>query len=278
MKAYSRRLFFLLFFSAFTACFRSPVLLKVGSVSWTEKEFQKELFFYLKGHSVSFQDTDFIKKKVLEDLILRSLLQIWAEKNIKNLPKSFSTAAEKHQFFREKLQKHLWEIEPKDFEEKALKDFYKKHKKNFYKEEQCFLEQILVSEENLSQALYRRLLRGESFEALAQMYSKEIPKIGWIIKGNVKVFDEACGAVKEGGFSSPLKSLYGFHILKVRKKKPAVWKTFEESKEAILETLKKEAQEASFQKWLQKEVSSSSVFLNKKLLDNIQIKYKKRLL
>lgn len=278
MKACSRWLFFLFFFSTLIACSRSLVLLKVEHISWTEKDFQKELSLYLKGHSVSFQDTSFIKKKVLEDLILRSLLEIWAEKNIKNRPKSFPAVAEKYRFFRENLQKHLWEKEPKTFKEKTLRDFYTKNKKNFYEEEQCFLEQILVSEKNLSQALYRRLLRGENFETLIQMYSKDSKQIGWITKGTLKVFDKACETVKEGDFSSPMKSLYGFHILRVRKKKPAFQKTFKESRKEILETMEKEAKEASFQKWLQKELESSSVFLNEKLLDNIQIRYKKRLL
>lgn len=276
-KVLNRWLFFLCF-PALIACSRSPVLLKVENISWTGKDFQKELSLYLKGHPFPLQDTDLIKKKVLEDLVLKSLLEIWAGKNIKDQPKSFSTVAEKYRFFRESLQKHLWRIAPKTFDEKTLRDFYRQHKKSFYQEEQCFLEQILVSKKNFSQALYRRLLKGENFEALVQMYSNDRKEIGWITKGTLKVFDEACETVKEGEFSSPLKSLYGFHILKVRKKKRGIQKTFEESKGEILETMKRESQKTSFQKWLQKELKSSSVFLNEKLLDNIQIRYKKRLL
>ena len=71
------------------SCSRSPLLLKVGDISWTGKDFQKEVSLYLKTLPVHHLDDELIKKKVLEELIFRSLLEIWATKRIKNWPDFF---------------------------------------------------------------------------------------------------------------------------------------------------------------------------------------------
>ena len=260
------------------ACVRSPLLLKVGDVSWTGKDFQKEISLYLKGLPVDQVDSGFIKKKVLEELVFKSLLEIWAKKNIKNWPASFSSPQERKKFLHNSLKEHL-QISVSE-EEKKLRGIYRKNREKFYRPEQCFLEQILVSEENLAAAIYRRLLKGEDFETLAQIYSsgRKTSEIGWVSKGTLKIFDTACDNLSVGAFSKPLKSFYGVHILKVKRKKPGEQQTFSQVREKILKEIKEEAKEASFQKWLKKELKASSVFLNEKLLDNIQIKYKKRLL
>ena len=260
------------------SCSRSPLLLKVGDISWTGKDFQKEVSLYLKGLPIHQVDAEFVKKKVLEELIFRSLLEIWAKKTIKNWPASFSSSYDKQQFFRENLQKHL---PVSSFpEEIELQAFYQKHKKSFYQPEQCFFEQILVFKENLARILYRKLLRGENFNTLAQLYSqgRKTERINWVSKGTLKIFDKACAELDIETFSQPLKSFYGFHILKLKEKKSAEQKTFSQAKEKILRQIKEKSKEAAFQKWLKKELKATSVFLNEKLLDNIYIRYKKRLL
>ena len=259
------------------SCSRSPLLLKVGDISWTGKDFQKEVSLYLKTLPVHHLDDELIKKKVLEELIFRSLLEIWATKRIKNWP-DLSSSQEKQEFFR----KNLLELLPAPISpsEKELKAFYQKHKKSFHQPEQCFFEQILVFKENLGRALYRKLLRGEDFETLAQLYSRsrKTEEISWVSKGTLKIFDRACAELDVGTFSQPLKSFYGFHILKLKEKKPAQQKSFAQVKEKILKQIRDESKESAFQEWLKKELKSSSVFLNEKLLDNIHIRYKKRLL
>ena len=138
----------------------------------------------------------------------------------------------------------------------------------------------MVFKENLGRALYRKLLRGEDFETLAQLYSRsrKTEDISWVSKGTLKIFDRACAELDVGTFSQPLKSFYGFHILKLKEKKPAQQKSFSQVKGKILKQIRDESKESAFQEWLKKELKSSSVFLNEKLLDNIHIRYKKRLL
>ena len=272
-------LFRLLFLVCFLSlgCSRESLLLKVGPYSWTAKDFQKELVLYLKGHPVSVPgtDADFIKKTVLEELILRSLLEVWAKKHIKPYPSSFSSLFKKREFLLESLQKHLQSSADPD----KLKVFYERHKKSFYSPGQCLFEQILIPKENLARALERRLLQGESFESLLRLYSpnSEIHPV-WIAKGTLKVFDEACDTLVPGAVSAPLQSAYGFHILKLKTKKPGRQKSFKEVRKGILKEMKTKLQAAAFQKWLKKTLQSSSVFVNEQLMDSLHIGYKKRLL
>lgn len=275
-SAFLFRLFFLVCFFSL-GCTRPAPLLKVGPHAWTAKEFKKELVLYMKALPVGVpaMDSDFIKKTVLEDLILRSVLEIWAKKYVKPYPDSFPSLLKKREFLLKHLEEHL----QSSADPGNLKSFYEKHKKSFYDPDKCLFEQILLPKENLARALERRLLQGESFENLLQIYApaSKIHPV-WIAKGTLKVFDEACDTLTPGAVSAPLKSAYGFHILKLKAKKPGRQKSFKEMKDYILKEMKTELQAAAFQKWLQKNLQSSSVFINEELMQSLHIGYKKRLL
>lgn len=274
---------FLLLLTGFfpLACTRQePPLLKVENISWTGKDFQQEISLYLKGHpALMFSDMNSIKKKVLKELIFRSLLKTWAQKNIKApWPASFPSLWEERQFFYKNLQAHL--TPAFSVPEKKLRAFYRKHKEKFYQPEQCFLKQILVFKESLAQTLYRRLLRGADFDTLAQLHSRgekvgHRSQIGWVAKGTLKIFDKAC-EMEIGTFSQPLKSPYGFHILTVKEKKSGKQKSFAQAKKEISAKMEEKTREMAFQNWLKKELETSSVFVNEKLFDSIHIRYKKR--
>ena len=262
------------------ACTRTTPLLKVESISWTRKDFQKELSLYLEGQpALLFSDMDSVKKTVLEELIFRSLLKIWARKHIKAaFPASFSSLWEERQFLYKNLQEHL-KPTPQVPKEK-LKAFYQQNKKSFYQLEQCFLKQIFVFKESLAQTLHQKLLRGADFETMAQLHSQgggigQKSRIGWVSKGTLKIFDRAC-ELETGTFSQPLKSSYGFHILKVTEKKPGKQKSFAQVKGEILAKMEEKTRKIAFKNWLKKELESSSVFVNEKLFDSIHIRYKKR--
>jgi parvulin-like peptidyl-prolyl isomerase len=86
------------------------------------------------------------------------------------------------------------------------------------------INQYGSDENNLAEAnkLYDRLIAGENFAALAKEYSKDPGSavkggdLGYFGKGMmVKEFEEACFNGKVGEVQKPVKTNYGYHIIKV---------------------------------------------------------------
>jgi len=86
------------------------------------------------------------------------------------------------------------------------------------------INQYGSDENNLSEAnkLYNRLIAGENFTALAKEYSKDPGsaikggELGYFGKGMmVKEFEDACFIGKVGEVQKPVKTNYGYHIIKV---------------------------------------------------------------
>ena len=265
------------------------MVIKVGEVVWTFKEVQDYFQIRLKGHSLEVPPFKSLKKELLNEIFLRSFIENWAKKNKKKAPLTSLSPDEKLLFSKEKkqvkaLKAHrsylsLYNLFLKELSKqvktiplKTQKDFYNKNKKLFSQAESCHLKQILVKKEQMAQTLYRKIKQGEAFEKLSQIYSlKKDP--GWIQKGELEVFDQACFYHKET-LSPVLKSPYGYHIFFVEERKASQQKSFPKVQKQILKILTQQQVGEQFQIWLKKETSQTPVWTNKKLLNKIHIQYK----
>ncbi len=84
---------------------------------------------------------------------------------------------------------------------------------------------ILVESEQEAKDLKAKIDGGAKFEQMAAAHSK-CPSgeaggdLGWFGKGMmVKPFEEACYAMNEGEVSAPVKTQFGYHLIKVTGKK-----------------------------------------------------------
>jgi len=82
--------------------------------------------------------------------------------------------------------------------------------------------------------------KGSNFEDLAKKYSEDPGTkdkggdLGWIIQGQtVPEFEKAAFSLPKGSISDPVKTQYGFHILKIIDKESAHTKPFDEVKDTI---------------------------------------------
>lgn len=83
-------------------------------------------------------------------------------------------------------------------------------------------------------AVLRRLRRGASFEAMARTYSTDPSRtsggdMGYFHRGTLNdEFEKAAGQLSAGEASEVIRTLYGFHIVRIADVRPARKKTFDE--------------------------------------------------
>ncbi|HSY28104.1 MAG TPA: peptidylprolyl isomerase, partial [Burkholderiaceae bacterium] len=112
---------------------------------------------------------------------------------------------------------------------------------------------ILVDKEEDAKAIIVKLKGGAKFEDLAKQ-SKDTGSaanggdLGWSNpNGFVKPFSDAMVALKKGQFTeTPVKTQYGYHVIKLEDVRPAKVPTLEELRPQITQSLQQKGLEAYF--------------------------------
>jgi foldase protein PrsA len=155
--------------------------------------------------------------------------------------------------------------------EEEMKDYFEENKDDFKQEEQVKARHILVENEETAKEIKQKLDNGENFEELAKKYSTDTETkekggdLGFFSKGEmVKEFEEVAFSLKVGEISNPVKTKYGYHIIKVEDRKEAKEANYEESKEEIREKLFEEKLPDVYQSWIEEKMKEYNVqtFLN----------------
>ncbi|MFE9079613.1 peptidylprolyl isomerase PrsA [Bacillus mobilis] len=156
----------------------------------------------------------------------------------------------------------------KTITDKELKDNYKPEIKASH---------ILVKDEATAKKVKEELGQGKSFEELAKQYSEDTPSkekggdLGFFEHGKmVKEFEDAAYKLKKDEVSEPVKTQFGYHIIKVTDiKEPE--KSFEQSKADIKkEVVQKKAQDGEFMNDLMmKEIKKADVKVDDKDLKDL---------
>lgn len=148
---------------------------------------------------------------------------------------------------------------------------------------------ILIATENRSAAealeladeIRRKAIAGEDFNALAKQFSEDKTaatnggELGLFKAGAmVKPFSEAVFAMTEpGSISEPVKSQFGYHIIKLNKKIPAQKQDFETAKPKIIQVLKARISAQARDAILTDTRSKPEVKVNRELFDEIRKDY-----
>ncbi len=143
----------------------------------------------------------------------------------------------------------------KTVDEAYMKKYYEENKKKFFEPEKVRIREILVRAdpgggrkvwEGARQKvldIYKRVKAGEDFAKLAKelsqdMYAKKGGDMGWAHLGSLaQEFEVALATMEPGDVSGPIRTIYGYHIIKLEERMPAKQKKFDELN---LERLKKE--------------------------------------
>lgn len=134
-----------------------------------------------------------------------------------------------------------------------LQAFYKQNIEQYTTPEQLGASHILLKTEGkdenevrkLAEEISRRAKAGEDFAALVKQYSEDESNnttggsLGEFGRGTmVPEFEQAAFAMKPGEISDPVKTSFGYHVIKVDKNQPASTRPLEEVRAEIEDQLK----------------------------------------
>lgn len=119
---------------------------------------------------------------------------------------------------------------------------------------------ILVKDEKTAKEVKEKINNGEDFTALAKQYSEDTSSkeqggeiAGFAPGQTVKEFEEAAYKLDAGQVSEPIKTSYGYHIIKVTDKKEL--KPFDEVKDTIRKDLEQQRLQDATGKWKQQVIN-----------------------
>lgn len=187
---------------------------------------------------------DVVKENVLDSLIAEKLLvQEALKNNITVTDKEIEDEYQKQKEVNKDITKEdvknyllinkLFDEYTKDVKvtEEELKKYYEDNEEQF---ETVKASHILVVDEKTAEDIYNRLMKGEDFATLAKEYSVDTATkdqggdLGEFARGvMVPEFEQVAFSLKKGQISKPVKTDYGYHIIK---SEGATLKSFDEVK------------------------------------------------
>jgi len=157
--------------------------------------------------------------------------------------------------FAEKMRAMQIMLDPsnKKYENKVkitdaeIEKYYKDNIAAFTEPEKVHAKHILVNDKAEADNIYNKIKGGADFDKMAEKFSKDPGSaknggdLGFFSRGEmVKPFEKAAFSAKVGELLKPVKSNYGYHIIKVVEHISEKIKTLAEAKSQIINDLKKE--------------------------------------
>ncbi len=266
---------------AFFACAKKeeqkgPFLAKVGKVKITQADLERELKNLPDFAQKIFEESGG-KEKFLDELVKKELLYQEALK--KGLDKDAKYLRKLEEFKKISLIGQLLEkeIESKTkVTEQEIKNYYDTHKEVFSPFSQIRVSLILVKTEEEAKNILERLKKGEDFAKLAMKSSidpgsaKSGGDLGFLSKGQMTPELEAVAVrLKTGEISEPLKTKFGYQIIKVTGKKLGKVVEFEKVKSLISQHLSSEKQKEVFDSYIESLKKSYKIDINKEAISKL---------
>ncbi|MEW6416942.1 MAG: peptidylprolyl isomerase [Nitrospirota bacterium] len=286
-----RRFAVLMFISAllfaFTACAKKeeqkgPYLAKVGNVKIMQADLDREMK-NLPNFAQKIFEGSGGKERFLDELIKKELLYQEALK--RGIDKDAEYLKRVEDFKKITLIGKLLE---KEMESKAkvsdqdVKDYYEKHKGDFAVG-QIRASHILVKTEDEARKILERLKKGEDFAQVAKKSSidpvsaKNGGDLGFFSAGQmVPEFEAVAVKLKPGEISKPVRTKFGYHIIKVTDKKVGKSVEFEKVKNYISQRLSAEKQKGIFDSYIEELKKKYPVEINKEAVSKLSSEEKKK--
>lgn len=216
----------------------NKILAKVNGNVITEKDLNNAMARFPKENQEYF-GTEQGKVQLLDQLISFELMYNFAkDEKLENNEEYINQleVLKKDLLIQAAVKKVLDQV---TISEEELKDFYESNKNMFANQESVSAKHILVDSEEKANDIKIKIESGLSFEEAAKEFSScpssaQGGDLGSFTKGRmVPEFEAAAFELEIGEISSPVKTQFGYHLIKVEEKLPATTKSFDEVKNSL---------------------------------------------
>lgn len=216
----------------------NKVLAKVNENCITEQDLNNAMARFPKENQQYFS-TEQGKAQLLDQLISFELMYNYAkEEDLENSDefKKQLEVLKRDILIQAAVKKVLDNVK---ISEKDLKDFYENNKEMFKTQESVSAKHILVEDEEKAIEVKNKIKDGLTFEEAAKEFSTcpssaQGGELGSFTRGRmVPEFEDAAFNLEVGIVSEPVKTQFGYHLIKVDEKLPADIKEFNEVKNSI---------------------------------------------
>ncbi len=230
----------------------SPVLASVNGKAITAEDVDR--FIMAMGRNGQAYNNPQGRAAVLEQLIAQRLFLLDAQRNLYEREQAFKDqlAAVKEQLLMEYAISKC--VETVRVSEEDVRGYYDTHKEEMTEGETVNASHILVDSEDKANELLAAISAGEiAFEDAARENSscpssQQGGNLGDFGRGQmVPEFDTACFEMEEGEIRGPVKTQFGYHLIRLNKKNPAETLSYNDVRAQLYEQLTRERQQAAYQ-------------------------------
>jgi peptidyl-prolyl cis-trans isomerase C len=157
--------------------------------------------------------------------------------------------AKKLAYLRDKalMEALLGKVAKEAASDAAIKATYDEAAKNQKPDTEYHAHHILVPTEDEAKAAHKRVKGGEDFSKVATEVSKDPGAkggdLGWFTKDRmVPEFADAAAKLEPGQISDPVKSQFGWHVIKLDEKRPKVFPPLDQVKDQVARYVVQKAQ------------------------------------
>jgi parvulin-like peptidyl-prolyl isomerase len=237
----------------------AQTLVNVNGKAITQQDVDTELMQATQGrfNQLPKDRQELFRKQVLQQLVGKELIYEDAKKSGITKSAEYKSEYKKlEQRMKKELAIQVWQKKLLDgikISQKELKDYYNNNKNEFNEKESVHARHILVKTEAEANKIINELksLSGqqlkEKFIELAKKDStgpsaKNGGDLGYFVQGQmVPAFNDKVFSMQEGSITTkPVKTQFGYHIIYLEDKKPAMTRKFDEVKGFIEQRLKLE--------------------------------------
>ncbi|RQD68827.1 MAG: peptidylprolyl isomerase [Tindallia sp. MSAO_Bac2] len=230
---------------------------------------QKQVLAIVEGREITQEDLDLViqslnpqqanqfqteegKQRLLQELVNQELIFLDAVENglESNLDYQRALKKMKDNFLKQYAMNAMFQ--QAEVTEEEIQKFYDENPDQFQQPEQTKASHILVDEEEEAQRIKEELDNGASFEEKAQESSgcpsgQKGGDLGYFSKGKmVPEFEAAALELNPGEISEPVKTQFGYHIIKVVDRKEGSTSDLEDVKDQLNQHLVAQKQQSIY--------------------------------
>lgn len=234
----------------------NKVLAVVNGKEITQVDFDNTILRFPQERR-AFLQTEQGKKQLLEQIISFELIYNYAKDEDMEDESEFIVqfeAMKKELLTQYVISKAFSEVNVSDSE---AEDYYNVNKERFKTQESVSAKHILVDTDKKAAEVAKAINDGMTFENAAKEYSscpssEQGGELGTFTRGQmVPEFEEAAFSLPIGVVSEPVKTQFGYHLIKVEKKNESKVSPFGEVKESIKNELLQKRQNMKYSQLLE---------------------------